>query len=137
MPEAGWRAGQADLSIDRYSPAPIVIRVAATDITGATWRAQIRLLKDNPGAALLTLTGTVSTTATGLRQVATGTDAGVTWVEHALQVSAVDALGLPFSGEIGNDSELWWDLLVTPIGGTPRRWLEGKFYVRAGVTHAS
>lgn len=57
----------------------------------------------------------------------------VTTISIRINEATVEAL--PEPAELGDDVTLYWDMQITPSGGTKYRALEGTFTVHAGVTH--
>ncbi|MFS0736924.1 hypothetical protein ABC347_07730 [Sphingomonas sp. 1P06PA] len=104
------------------------------DLTGATLRAQVRLLPDIAGTPLVDLPTVTSASTEGLRLISVATTGGVTTSIVGIRINETTMEGLPLPDEIGADALLYWDMHVTPSGGLKQRWLAGTFTVRAGVT---
>jgi hypothetical protein len=147
-----------DLVADRWVPFNAAIAIIGIDFTGATFSAHIRSTPDASGSALVTMAN-VTTSATGVRLAYGGTDTianhitadrlsevpdgyssgdSVALSQVVLQVATVDATNgvgtLPFPAERGDDAVFYYDLHVTPSGGTKAVYLSGTLTVRAGVT---
>jgi hypothetical protein len=112
------------------------------DLTGKTFKAQVRKTPNDGGAALLTLNTTVVPNALGIRQVAvlTETDGTKRTLLHfyaplASIESAGDALGLS-ADELADDNDivLSWDVHMMDATGTTSLLAYGPFILRAGVT---
>lgn len=74
--------------------------------------------------------------ATGLRY-ALGDEITISTVGIRINETTIEVMPFPGSGaagERGDDLTLFWDLHITPSGGTKDRYAGGKFIVRAGVT---
>lgn len=147
---------------DRYVPFVRSFSMIGYDFTGATFAAQVRDRKD--GGALRADLGTVTTSAQGVRLIFGGTNTvanhitsnhltsdiynlvnintGVKYVAadnvvlSYLRITINEATmeAMPFGTDIGDDKLLYWDLHITPSGGTKDLYVAGDFLVRAGVT---
>ena len=146
-----------DLYGDRYVPFIETIPVLEEDFTGATFKMQVRDRKDG-GALLADLATVVSMASEGVTLVYGGTDTVANHVTAGrLDPADVTALGLadadnltlstlgirinettmeamPTGTEIGDDVPLYYDMHITPSGGTKDLWFGGAFTIRAGVT---
>lgn len=135
------RPGTLNLSGDRWTPFEATLRFRGVDLTAAGMKAQVRLTPDTPGPPLVDLE-TVSTTNTqGVRLVGVETVDGVKTSTFRLRVNEAVMEALPAATELGGDSILAWDLLITPnaalnpgLRAIKQRWLRGTFTVEAGVT---
>lgn len=125
------------------------------DLTGATFRMQIRVSPDQGGSPLVSLT----TGAGGIVLVYAGTDTVANHIasnritEKQVQTAGyadTDTLTLSLvnvqisqaamafastpAAEVGDDVLLSYDFLVTPAAGTEDKYLYGPFIVRGTVT---
>lgn len=91
-----------------------LIRFKGVNYTGASWRGQVRSRPDAPGAALATLTFVA--TLDGPDTVLAAT------------LSAVANSGLPAAAEPGAASLTFYDIAITPVGGTEQTILAGELY---------
>jgi hypothetical protein len=146
--------GRYDLSADRWVACIRVFSFVALDFTGATFLSDVRLKPDASGAPLihlvnaaanaegLALLGAYTSTvqahidAGRLSEVPPGYALGdtVTVSQVQLRINETSMEALPYPGERGEDATLYWDLHVTPTGGTKDKYLGGLFICRAGVT---
>jgi hypothetical protein len=148
---------RVDLFGDRYVPLLTTITVLEQDFTGATFNMQVRDRKDG-GALRADLDTVANLTLEGVCIVYAGTDtvtahiaAGRMTQEDATDLGlaggdsvAVSVLGIrvneatmeamPFGDEIGDDKVLFYDMHISPSGGTNDVWIAGTITVRAGVT---
>jgi len=128
--------GRLPLSGDRWTPLARVLRFNGVDLTGAEFRAQVRLYPDAPGDPLVDLR-TAGPGVEGVRLVAVESVAGKPVSTVLVSIGEAAMGNLPGAaaagGEAGEDAALHWDLVIT-WSGTKQRWLYGPFIVRAGVT---
>ena len=126
-------AARLDLGADRRTPFVRTIRFEGYDLTGATFKAQVRPYSDAPGSPLVDLATVVSSSAEGLKLLTVETVAGqpVSTVQMRVNQSTMEAM--PAANAPGGDVTLAWDLHIT-IGSAKERWLFGDFVVLGGVT---
>ena len=137
----------------RWVPLITTVRIIGINLTGATFKMQVRLYPDAPGSPLYEGLTVTSATAEGVRLVyggsATvsahiaagrlteipdgmlGTDS-LNLTILGIRVNETTMEGFPFPDERGNDLELAWDLHVTVTD--KQKYMGGKFVVEAGVT---
>lgn len=131
------QVGRLSLGGRRYQAYSKTIRLVGVDLTGASFRMEVRMLPNTPGAPLLAL-GTVGTAAAeGIRLVSVEQVDGQPVSTLGLRVNKSSMEALPFSGELGDDSAFAYDLMVDPSGGLEQVWLAGPFVAQAGVTGAT
>lgn len=147
--------GNLPLEDDRFSPFERWLAFVGMDFTGATFKAQVRARKDG-GALYATLNTVTTPTTEGIRLLYAGTDTitnhiaagrleeappgyeasdavALSWVYMRINEATMEAM--PYGTERGDDADfLWWDMLITPSGGSKDQWLYGAFKVRAGAT---
>lgn len=151
-----------NLGGDRFVPFIRTLAFLGYDFTGATFAAQVRTRKD--GGTLKADLGTVVTaSAEGVRLIYGGTalisahiaagrltsvpDAtnpatGVAYVaadsvtlsQLGIRINETTMEAMPYGDDRGEDEVLYWDLHITPSGGTKDKYAGGTFTVRAGVT---
>lgn len=128
-------AARVPLNIDRWTPyeSPLIV-FKGWDLTGAIFRAQIRLKPDTPGAPLVDLQTVTTASAEGVRLVSVEDHDGVPWSTVRIRINETTNEALPDAAEIGEVRELHWDMHITPSGGLKRRRLFGPVYVRPGDT---
>lgn len=146
-----------DWAADRYVPFIRTMAFVDFDFTGATFAMQVRDRKDG-GAVRADLATVTTASAEGVRLIYGGTDtvanhiaAGRLTQEQAdargytsgqslemsqvgIRINETTMEAMPFAAEIGDDRTEYWDIQITPLGGTKDVYARGKFIVRAGVT---
>lgn len=127
-------SAQVPLIADRWTAFVRTLVFRGVDLTGADFRAQVRLYPDALGAPLIDLQTVSSAAAQGLRLISVVQEDGRPVSRIGLRINESTMEAMPQQGEIGTDLELAWDLHVTPAGGLKQRRLFGPFIVRAGVT---
>lgn len=129
------QAGRRDLVANRWEPFIHTIDFEGVDWTGATIVMQVRAVKDTSGTPLadLVTVGSVGTEGVTITGVTTTDDVPTTSISIRINEATMEAIAIP--EVIGEDYLLWWDMQVTPSGENKIRILEGKFTVKAGVTH--
>lgn len=131
------KPGRLPLHGDRWTPFVRTLQFNGVNLTGATFRAQIRAYADQPGDPLIDLL-TVTNNAQGIRlaSVDTSGPTPISYVTIRINEPTMEGI-LPFidnpGREPGADVELHWDMHIT-TGGLKQRWLYGTFTLRAGVT---
>jgi hypothetical protein len=110
---------------------PFEIDVEWVNLTGATLAMQVRLTRDTPGAPLISLTNQTSP-AEGISVSVTTVD-GLPLSTIEIRINETTMEGLPAASELGDDLELFWDMHITPSGGTKAVWAEGPFIVKGGA----
>lgn len=132
--------GSLNLRPLRWVPFKYQIRVDAYDLTGATFVMEVRSYKGAPGTPLIALANTSSPTQGISVSVVTTGGVPASTIEIRIDETTLENL-LPFSVTSGTpnrtpgtDVELYYDILITPSGGTKARWFEGTFTIVEGVT---
>lgn len=122
---------------DRYGALVRHIFVVGLDMTGIPMRAQVRLDGDTPGPPEVDLITVTNGNAEGLRLVEVTTDdAGVPTSHIEIVINETTMEGLPYLGEIGDTTQLRWDMQIT-FAGRKRRLARGEFEITGdGVTGA-
>lgn len=122
---------------DRYGACVRHIFVEGLDLTGVDMRAQVRWSGDTPGPALVDLRTVNNGNAQGLRLVeVTSNDAGLPTSHVEIVINETTIEGLPYQGEIGDATQLAWDMQVT-LAGRKKRIAKGEFEITGdGVTGA-
>lgn len=134
------------LTGDRWTPFVHTIEYQGANLTGAAFLMHVRLTYDATGSPLVVagVTLTYGGTATVDEHLTAGriTEApdGMAGTD-SLPLSIIDISipeatmeTLPFPGERGDDSTLYYDMHITPSGGSKQVWFRGPFIVRAGST---
>lgn len=125
--------GRLDLTVQRWTPFAYPIDFEGLDFTGATMAMQVRLYRDAPGSALISLINAASN-AEGLSvSVASIEGVPVSTVQIRINETTAEALLLN-AGKPGDDIALVYDLHITGGGFPKTRWLEGSLIIRAGAT---
>jgi len=112
------------LTADRFVPWNFVIRFTDIDLTLAAMTMQVRQLPDATGTPLLSLENGSEIT---LALVGADTTATISVAEAVMEA-------LPAAPEVGQDLTLYYDIHITPYGGTKGVYFKGTFTVIAGVT---
>lgn len=140
---------------DRWVACIRKIAFVDLNLTGATFAAQVRAKKDSTGTALVALTTVGGAGSQGVWLDYGGTDTVLNHIaagrlpeippgmtnSTSVAVSVVGVRinettmeGLPEPNTLGDDWPGYWDLHITPSGGTKDKYAGGDFIVRAGVT---
>jgi hypothetical protein len=121
---------------DRYVPCRRQVYVVGLDLTGIDMRAQVRPGGDVPGVPLVDLLTVTNANAEGLRFVGVDFASGVAISHVEIVINETTMEGLPYAGEVGDETALAWDWQAT-IAGRKRRFAKGAFVVLGdGVTGA-
>lgn len=151
--------GTLALAANRWTPFVHTIAFLGYDLTGADFAMQIRDYRDGGaeradlatvgGVGIEGITLVYAGTATVAVHIAAGRleaipdgyaeDDDLTLTLLSIRLNEPTVEGMPFAGvdgegEVGEDLDLYWDLLITPAGGVKFRALEGVFTIKAGVT---
>lgn len=125
--------GRLDLTVQRWTPFVYQIDFKGLDFTGAAMAMQVRLYRDAPSAALISLANAAAN-AEGL-SVSVATADGVTTSTVQIRINETTAEGLLLNaGKPGDDITLVYDLHITGGGFPKTRWIEGALIIRAGAT---
>jgi hypothetical protein len=114
-------AGYVPRSFGRHVPVKFSFLIKDVDYStasGAVWEGAVRLLPDAAGAALVALT--ITAVVQGADTLATIT-------------AAAPSTFAPAAPETGDAAQLFYDIHLTPSGGTEQVLLGGDFNVIAGV----
>lgn len=125
----------------RWVPFKYQIRVDAYDLTSATFVMEVRSYKGAPGDPLIALANASSPTQGISVSVVTTGGVPASTIEIRIDETTIEGL-LPFTVTSGSpnrvppgaDVEIYYDILITPSGGTKARWFEGTFTIVEGVT---
>lgn len=116
--------GTYDISANRYAPHEDSMVIEGYDFTGATLKMQVRD-RPNGGAIRADITPTVSVS----------TVEGIAYTTVSWSIAEVDMEAMPEDPTTpGADVTLYYDVHLTPSGGTKFVPFGGKFIVKAGVT---
>lgn len=123
---------------DRYGAMVRHLFVVGIDLTGVNMRAQVRLSGDSPGDPIVDLATQANGNGQGIRLVAvTSDDNGLPTSHVEIVINETTLEKMPYSGEIGDATQLAWDMQIT-LGGRKRRLARGEFEITGdGVTGAS
>lgn len=125
--------GRLDLTVQRWTPFVYQIDFEGLDFTGATMAMQVRLYRDAPGGALLSLSNAASN-AEGL-SVTTMAVEGLTTSTVQIRINETTAEALLLNaGKPGDDIRVVYDIHITGGGFAKTRWIEGDLIIRAGAT---
>lgn len=114
------------LYADRWTPFVVTLEFTGLVLTGATFAMQVRQTFDAEGAPLVAL-GTVGSSSAEGVYIVSATQAQIRINESTME-------GLLEAPEEGDDLKLYYDLHITPAGGTKQVYLRGPFIVRGGAT---
>lgn len=122
---------------DRYGAMVRHLFIVGIDLTGKDMRAQVRWSGDTPGLALVDLLTVANGNAEGLRLVEVIYDENGVPTSHVeIVINETTMEGLPYQGEIGDATQLAWDMQVT-LAGRKKRIAKGEFEITGdGVTGA-
>ncbi len=121
------------LAGDRWTPLVDTIDLVGVDLTGATFKLQVRDRKDG-GAVRADLATIVVSSAEGVRLIGVVTASGVTTSQIGFRINESTMESMPAAPELGDDVPLYWDMHITPSGGLKFVAFAGDFTVKAGVT---
>lgn len=124
------------LAGDRFTPLVDTIDVVGVDLTGATFKMQVRDRKDGGTVRSdLATVGSVGTEGVTLVGVTTVDGAPVSQISFRINEATMEAMPDSADGlEAGEDVPLYWDMHITPSGGVKFVAFAGEFTVKAGVT---
>ena len=138
------------LVADRWTPFVHRIEYQGENLTGAAMSAHVRLTPDAPGTpalsfangagAILVYGGTASVAdhlaAGRISEVPEGMATTDLLPLSIIQLEATEAgmEAMPFPADRGDDALFYWDMHITPAGGTKQVYFRGTFTVRAGAT---
>lgn len=126
--------GTLELIAHRWVPfKPFEIEFQGIDLTGASFAMQVRQTRDAAGSAMIGLATTVSPAEGISVSVATVDGLPVSTIQIRINEATMEAL--PYSRPArGGDLNLFWDMHITPSGGTKAVYFEGPFTVKGGGT---
>lgn len=102
-----------DLSVWRNDDVyEFPLRVRGMDLTSTPLAMQIRLGRDVPGAALVTLGKVTNGNAEGLRVAGTSIVDGIVTSDLRIRLNKSTRQALPYVGEVGSDTPLDYALLI-------------------------
>ncbi|MHA0330276.1 hypothetical protein [Sphingomonas melonis] len=117
------------IAADRAGPCVRTIFFEGLDLTGVTLALEMRLNPETPGDAAVSLGMGNAANAEGLRLVGVTTANGVPTSQIVMRVNETtmkDAAKVPYTGELGSASPLYYDLIGT-FGQDKRRLAYGQF----------
>lgn len=125
------------LAAGRWVPFVYDIDIVGIDLTGATFAAQVHETKDRTvGTPRASLTTQV-TDVEGVRLVSVVTTDGVPTSSIRIRINeaTMEAMNVATGRNAGRyDGNAFWDMHITPSGGTKFLAFEGTFTIKAGVT---
>lgn len=125
--------GTLPLEAARWTPFKYSIVFEGINLTGATFAMEVRDRKDG-GFVRVTLGTVTSENVEGVRFV--GFSGGNSTVEIFIAEATMEAMDIAADASSpGSDGIAFWDLHITPSGGTKFVALEGTFTVKAGATN--
>jgi len=129
-------AAQVAIAADRYTPCVRTITFRGLDLTGVALRMQVRLVADTPGLPLVDLSNVSNAQAQGIKLVSVSNVDNLPTSVIQIRINETTIEGLPYAGELGNTTDLAYDLQGT-LGGDKRVLMAGAFAIAAGVTGAN
>lgn len=122
-----------NLEAARWAPFKHQVTFEGLDFTGATFAMQVRDRKDG-GVLRANLSTTATAGAEGIRFVSYSGDD--TQIEIVIAEVTMEAMAtVESTGTIGDDGRAWYDLHITPSGGTKFVAMAGMFKIKAGATN--
>jgi hypothetical protein len=134
-------AATVPMAARRWEPCVRTIRIRGLDLTpivnkvatgGLDLLMQVRLAPDTPGAPLVNLPLVATAGTEGLRVSGVTLDNGAPVSTIELRINEPTMEGLPFSGEVGDPTTLYYGLQVT-FANLKKTRLEGQFIVVPGA----
>ena len=125
--------GKTDLVAQRWTPFVDQTDFAGLDFSAATFAMQLRLYRDAPGSALVSLANAASNAQGISVSVATVEGELLSTVQIRINETTIEGLLLNSAGA-GKDVSLVYDLHITGGGLEKTRMLEGAFIISAGAT---
>lgn len=115
----------------RWVPFKFEIDLEGLSLTGATFAMGVRASRDATAAAV-TLATTVSPAEGISVSVATVDGQPVSTIQIRINETTME--GMPAATEVGDDLVYFWDMHITPSGGSKAVYFEGPFTVKGGAT---
>lgn len=116
------------LTANRWTPFVYAIQISSIDLSAATVDMHIRSTYDASGSAIVDL----SPAAAGSQGLSLAYSSGNTTLTIQIDETTMEAL--PDAAVVGDDKALYYDIHITPSGGTKQVYFRGTFTVRAGAT---
>ena len=148
-----WETVSYPLTGDRWTPCVKDIDVIGFDLSGATFKAEVRDTKDQSSGTARATLNTVTSEIEGVRllEVVTADADDVTAYAAAgatIQVgdkismiririveATMEAMDVANdAGQLGSNGAAYWDMHITPSGGDKFVAFAGSFTIAAGVT---
>lgn len=118
----------------RWVPFKYQIAFQGIDLTGATFAMSVRSTRDATSAAV-TLANAASPSEGISVSVATALGVTTSTIElRIVEASMEDPAKFPLAPAIGDDLVYFYDIHITPSGGTKAVYFEGSFTVKGGAT---
>lgn len=125
------------LTAGRWVPFVYDIDIVGIDLTDATFAAQVHDTLDRTAGTPRASLTTQTTDVEGVRLVSVVTTGGVPTSSIRIRINEATMEAMDVAndaGANGNDGVAYWDMHITPSGGTKFLAFSGKFIVQAGVT---
>lgn len=125
------------LEAGRWVPFVYDIDIVGIDLTDATFAAQVHDTKDRTAGTPRASLTTPVTDVEGVRLVSVVTTDGVPTSSIRIRINEATMEAMDVAndaGALGDNGSIFWDMHITPSGGTKFLAFEGKFTVKAGVT---
>lgn len=121
----------------RWVPFVYDIDIVGIDLTSATFAAQVHESKDRTAVPPRASLATQTTDVEGVRLTGVVTTDSVPTSTIRIRINEATMEDMDVandSGTSGADGNAFWDMHITPSGGTKFLAFEGTFTIRAGVT---
>lgn len=125
------------LEAGRWVPFVYDIDIVGIDLTDAEFAMQVHDTKDRTSGTPRASLTTVTTDIEGVRLTSTVTADSVTTSSIRIRIDEATMEAMDVANDAaanGTDGIAYWDMHITPDGGTKFLAFEGKFKVKAGVT---
>ena len=123
-----------DLQVYRSVPFILAMEFSDVDLTGASFKSQVRLYDGAPGSPLIDLATVGSAGVQGIWLQGVTEIAGVDVSTVIMRINQSTLATLPNASERDRPLSLAWDMLVTPADGVSERWVYANFLALPGST---
>lgn len=121
----------------RWVPFVYDIDIVGIDLTSAAFAAQVHDTKDRTAGTPRASLTTQTTDVEGVRLVSVVTTDGVPTSSLRIRINEATMEAMDVANDasqLGSDGAAFWDMHITPSGGTKFLAFEGTFTIKAGVT---
>ena len=128
-----WQTARIDIRADRWTVFDDGMVIVGVDLTGASYKMQVRDRKDG-GFVRADLATVTSGSAEGVRLIDVVTTDSVPTSRLGIRINETTMEAMSAATEAGNDGLVWWDIHITPSGGSKFVAAAGRFTIMAGST---